>query len=214
MSKQVLIETYTAEQANFVLDTANDGSGKKNWYLEGVCMQAEVKNRNNRTYPLKEIAGAVEQMQQSIRDKQCFGELDHPSDSRIAVNLKTVSHMCEKLYMKGNDAIGRLKIFETDMGMIAIKILEGGGRLGVSTRGTGDVLESGNVSGFNCSCIDLVSLPSAPNAMPASVYESLHIDMQGERVLTLVEAAKQDPIAQKYLQDEITKWVANVLLKR
>lgn len=214
MTKSILIETYTPEVTRFVSESIEDPVTKKRmWYLQGICMQAEVKNRNQRTYPINEIQNAVQTLQTDIANQQCYGELDHPLDSRVSVELKNVSHLFESLQMQGNDAVGRIKILETPMGCIASKILEGGGRLGVSTRGTGEVTEGGGVRGFMCRCIDLVATPSAPNAMPTSIYESLQQDIQSRRVMSLAEAMQEDKSAQRYFELEVKKFVES-LLKR
>ena len=212
MKTAFLLETYAPDQVQFVSESVTDEtSGKQTWYLEGTCMEGEVQNRNKRIYGRQEIARAVESLQETIKNKQCFGELDHPLDSRVSVELKNVSHMFESLTMNGNNAVGRIKILETPMGMIAGKILEGGGRLGVSSRGTGDVMEGGVVRNFNCSCIDLVATPSAPNAMPESIYEALQQDIQGRRVQTLAEALTEDKTAQKYFDAEVKKFLRTLL---
>lgn len=207
MKTNFLIETYDPELTQFIAESFDDETtGGKTWYLEGICMQAELENRNRRRYPLKEIKQAVDSLQESIQNKQCFGELDHPSDSRVTVELKNVSHMFESLEMRGNDAIGRIKILETPMGLIAAKILEGGGRLGVSSRGTGEV-DGGVVRGFNCTCIDLVATPSAPNAMPNSIREALEQNVQTRLVKTLAESLKEDATAQKYFDAEVKRFI-------
>ncbi len=212
MKTSFLIETYTPDQAQTIAESMLDeATGRRSWYLNGICMMGEGENRNKRRYPVQEIAKAVETLQESIANKQCFGELDHPLDSRISVELKNVSHMFEALQMQGNNAVGRIKILDTPMGTIAAKILEGGGRLGVSSRGTGDVMEGGVVKNFNCSCIDLVATPSAPNAMPESIYEGLQQDAQGRHVQTLAEALQHDKTAQKYFDTEVKKFIRSLL---
>jgi hypothetical protein len=212
MNTSFLIETYSPDEAHFVAEAVSDETtGKRMWYLEGICMQGDMENRNKRKYPAQEIAKAVQTLQESIKNKQCFGELDHPLDSRVSVELKNVSHMFEALRMEGANAVGRIKILETPMGTIASKILEGGGRLGVSSRGTGDVMEGGVVKNFSCSCIDLVATPSAPNAMPESIYEALQQDIQGRRVQTLAEALQEDKTAQKYFDAEVKKFLYKLL---
>jgi hypothetical protein len=207
-----LQETYTPDQTQFITEAIVDQTnGKKSWYLEGICMQGAVKNRNGRNYPKQEITNAVQALQESINNKQCYGELDHPLDSRIGVELKQVSHMFEKLVMRDNDAIGRIKILDTPMGQIASAILEGGGQLGVSSRGTGDVNESGNVQNFACSTIDIVATPSAPNAVPMSIKEALEQNKQGNIVQTLAEALQEDKSAQKYFNTEVQKFLRSFL---
>lgn len=212
MKTSFLHEIYTPDQANTVVESfVDEATGRRSWYLEGVCMMGDAENRNKRRYPTQEISRAVESLQESIKNKQCFGELDHPLDSRIAIELKNVSHMFESLRMDGTNAVGRIKILDTPMGSIASKILEGGGRLGVSSRGTGDVMEGGVVKNFQCSCIDLVATPSAPNAMPASIYEALQQDAHGRMVQTLAEALQEDKAAQKYFDKEVTKFLRSLL---
>lgn len=212
MKTSFLIETYSPDQTQTVTESVLDEStGKRSWYLNGICMMGDAENRNKRRYPVQEISKAVESLQESIKNKQCFGELDHPLDSRIAIELKNVSHMFESLTMDGTNAIGRIKILDTPMGTIASKILEGGGRLGVSSRGTGDVMEGGIVKNFQCSCIDLVATPSAQNAMPESIYEALQQDIQGRRVQTLAEALQEDKSAQKYFDIEVKKFIRSLL---
>jgi hypothetical protein len=212
MKTSFLIETYSPDQTQTVTESVLDEStGKRSWYLNGICMMGDAENRNKRRYPVQEISKAVESLQESIKNKQCFGELDHPLDSRIAIELKNVSHMFESLTMDGTNAVGRIKILDTPMGTIASKILEGGGRLGVSSRGTGDVMEGGIVKNFQCSCIDLVATPSAQNAMPESIYEALQQDIQGRRVQTLAEALQEDKSAQKYFDIEVKKFIRSLL---
>lgn len=212
MKTSFLHELYTPEQSQTVTESfVDEATGRRSWYLNGICMMGDAENRNKRRYPVQEISKAVESLQESIKNKQCFGELDHPLDSRIAIELKNVSHMFESLSMQGSNAVGRIKILETPMGSIAAKILEGGGRLGVSSRGTGDVMEGGVVKNFQCSCIDLVATPSAQNAMPESIYEALQQDAQGRRVQTLAEALQEDKAAQKYFDAEVTKFLRSLL---
>jgi hypothetical protein len=212
MKTSFLLETFTPDETQFVSEAVQDETtGKRTWYLEGICMQGEMENRNKRKYPAQEIAKAVQTLQETIKNKQCFGELDHPLDSRISVELKNVSHLFESLQMQGHNAVGRIKILDTPMGTIAQKILEGGGRLGVSSRGTGDVMEGGIVKNFACSCIDLVATPSAPNAMPESIYEALQQDIQGRRVQTLAESLHEDKVAQKYFDQEVKRFLQKLL---
>ena len=212
MKTSFLIETFSPEQAQTLAESfVDESTGKRSWYLQGICMMGDAENRNKRKYPVQEIARAVESLQEAVKNKQCFGELDHPLDSRIAIELKNVSHMFESLSMQGSNAVGRIKILDTPMGSIASKILEGGGRLGVSSRGTGDVMEGGVVKNFQCSCIDLVATPSAQNAMPESIYEALQQTAQGRGVQTLAEALQEDKAAQKYFNAEVQKFIRSLL---
>ncbi len=172
-------------------------------YLKGILMQAELRNGNGRTYPLDEISKAVEDAQKRIREGfSIMGELNHPDT--LSINLDRVSHVITEVAMDGNNAIGKLKLVNTPCGNIAKALIEGGVRLGVSSRGTGNVNESGGVSDFNFVTVDIVSQPSAPNAYPDAVMESLG----NKKIMTLAEAVVHDPKAQRYFKEEINKLIS------
>lgn len=206
---QLLIEELTPGQCNIISEASNDG---KNCFLSGIFMQGGIKNRNGRNYPVSEISKAVVEASKRINEANgIFGELDHPQT--LNINLDRISHVITKLAMEGNNAIGRAKILPTPMGNIAKTLIESGVRLGVSSRGAGTVLESGTVEGFNFVTVDIVATPSAPGAIPNSVYESLQMAKNGNRIMSLAEELKNDPKAQKYLTEEILKFVRNCLVK-
>ena len=207
---QLLSEGITCTEGNIITEAMTDG--KKDVFLSGVFMQAEIENRNKRRYPLSEMTNAVAQMNAQIKEYGgVFGELDHPAD-RLNIALDRISHVITELYMDGNNAIGKAKLLDTPMGLIAKELARSGTRYGVSSRGAGQVNEGGLVSSFKCVTIDLVATPSAQGAMPNTVYEGV-MDYKEGRIMTLAEAAKHDPLAQKYLQDEILKCVRGWLKK-
>lgn len=210
MGPELLIEELTPAQSHLIEEASTDG---KNVWLNGVFMQADIKNRNNRNYPLDEISRAVTEAQQRIKESNgIFGELDHPQT--LNINLDRISHAITDLRMEGANAIGRAKLLPTPMGNIARALVESGVRLGVSSRGAGTVLESGNVNGFNFVTVDIVATPSAPGAMPNSVYESLDMNKSGRRVITLAEQMREDPDAQKYFKREIEKFLRENLFAK
>lgn len=201
---QLLIEELSPAQAGLITESSTDG---KNTWLSGVFMQADIKNRNGRVYPLQEIGAAVTTAQQRIKEHHgIFGELDHPQT--LTINLDRISHVITELSMEGSNAVGKARILDTPMGRIARELVNSGVALGVSSRGAGSVNESGGVTGFNFVTIDIVAQPSAPNAYPATVYESLEAAKNGHNVLQLAEAVRNDPSAQQYLKKEILKWLA------
>ena len=206
MSMQLLCEALQPSEANIITESSNDG---KTLWLQGVFMQGVDKNRNGRIYPQSEILNAVNIGKQKIAEcNGIFGELDHPQS--LQINLDRISHAITELWMSGNNAYGKAKIIEkAPMGQIAKALIESGVRIGVSTRGAGNVNESGEVSGFNFITADLVCTPSAQLAMPASVYESLEIAKNGKQVLSLAESVCQDEAAQKYFKTEIMKFICN-----
>lgn len=210
MKPQILIEELSPEVANLVTETSDDG--KHNW-LNGVFMQAGIKNRNGREYPLNEIAMAVESANEVIaKTNGIFGELDHPQT--LSINLDRISHVITEMRMEGNNAIGRAKLLGTPMGLIAKELVQSGVLLGVSSRGAGTVAESGGVSGFQFVTVDIVAQPSAPGAYPSAVYESLQIAQNGHKILTLAETIQHDPAAQKYLKQEILTWLKTGLFAK
>jgi hypothetical protein len=208
-SQELLIEELSPSQCNIISESSKDG---QSCYLAGIFMQGGIKNRNNRMYPVSEISKAVTEAFKRINEqKGIFGELDHPQT--LNINLERISHVITDLRMEGNNAVGRAKILETPMGKIARTLIESGVRLGVSSRGAGAVLESGMVEGFNFVTVDIVATPSAPGALPNSVFESLGYARNGRKIMTLSEEVCHDEAAQKYLKKEILAFVETLLKK-
>lgn len=202
MQQQILIEELLPTESQVIQESSSDG---KNTWLLGVFMQGEVKNRNGRVYPLSEIQTAVDNAKTKITETNgIFGELDHPQS--LTINLDRISHVITEIAMNGNDAVGRMKILGTPMGQIAKELVGSGVALGVSSRGAGNVNESGDVSGYQFITIDLVATPSA-NAYPKVVFESLQQSVNGKKILSLAESVQHDKDAQKYLKKEILKWL-------
>lgn len=205
----ILIEDMSASAGNII--TEADVSGN-NVTLQGVFMQAEIKNRNGRIYPLSEMTGQVAHAQNIIKEHGgIFGELDHPQG--ITINLDRVSHVIKELYMDGNDVKGRMQLLDTPMGKIGKELARSGVRYGVSSRAAGQVNESGIVSGFSFVTIDIVATPSATGAYPLPVYEHLET-VQGKKVLTLAEALQHDDGAQKYFNKEFKKFFEELLTSK
>jgi hypothetical protein len=203
-NQQLLIETVTAAQGNIITEAKKDG----NIFLSGVFMQAEIENRNGRTYRLDEMVAQVNNMREQINEfGGVFGELDHPDT--ITINMDRISHAIKDIYMDGNDVIGKAQLLNTPMGLIAQELSKSKVRYGVSSRGAGVVNEGGMVSGFNLVTIDLVVMPSAPGAMPNTIVEAI----EDARLMPLAEAVQHDSAAQKYFQSEIRKFVENVIKK-
>lgn len=203
MATILLTEELSPTEARIIQESSTDG---KSMWLNGVCMQSAIKNRNGRNYPLNEIAEAVKNAQQRIKENNgIFGELDHPQS--LQINSDRISHVITEMWMNGNDAYGKAKLINTPMGNIAQELLRSGVKLGVSSRGAGNVNESGDVNGFQFITYDIVITPSAPNAYPGMVYESLEQAKNGNKILTLAEQVRNDPAAQKYFKKEIMKWL-------
>lgn len=205
-----LFEELTPSECNLIEQVEPNG---KNIWLSGIFMQADIKNRNGRNYPISEISMAVEGAKQRINEsKGIMGELDHPQT--LTINLDRVSHVITDLHMEGANAVGKAKLIDTPMGNVAKEIVKAGVALGVSSRGAGTVNESGGVSGFQFVTVDIVAQPSAPNAYPGTVYESLQMAKNGHNIMNLAESVRHDAAAQKYLKAEIMKWLNTGLFKK
>jgi hypothetical protein len=208
-----LKEHLTFDQAKIVTEAVDNGKGGKSLYMEGIFVQGAKQNQNQRIYPVSEITKAVNSVQGKIDEGfTVLGEADHPDD--LQVNLDRVSHMIERMWMQGSDGYGRLKLLPTPMGNICITLLDNGVKLGVSSRGSGEVDNSGNVSGFEIQTVDIVANPSAPDAYPDPLYEQIMNGKRGNILLDVAAAKTQDDAAQKYLQEEVLKFIESLDIRR
>ena len=187
-------------------EEAADGSGK-NLYLKGICIEGGVRNANERVYPVNEIAKAVDTVNEQIKTgHSVLGEVDHPEDLKI--NLDRVSHMIEKMWMDGPAGYGKLKILPTPMGELVKTMLTSGVKLGVSSRGSGNVNDAnGHVSDFEIVTVDVVAQPSAPNAYPTAIYEGLLNHAGGARLLEMFRDPAQSNKAQRYVKGEVMRLI-------
>ena len=207
----VLIEKYTHNQANVKSKIVENEAGEKNMFMEGIFVQGDVKNANQRMYPVNEIAKAVESVQKRIKEGfPVLGECDHPPE--LTVNVDRVSHIIENMWMDGANGFGKLKIVPTPMGNIIRTLIESGATLGVSSRGSGEVDNQGNVNNFEIVTVDIVAQPSAPNAYPKAIYEGLMNMRGGYQTWQLAQDVKHDKAAQKYLSEQIVKFIRELKL--
>ena len=206
-----LRETLTFNQARVELlqEEAPDGSGKK-LYMQGIFIQGDKRNANERVYPIREINRAVNTINEQISSgMSVLGEVDHPDDLKI--NLDRVSHMIEKMWMDDSDGIGKLKILPTPMGQLVKTMLDSGVKLGVSSRGSGNVDDrTGQVSDFEIVTVDVVAQPSAPNAYPTAVYEGLMNMKYGHRALEIAKEVGTDNKVQRYLKEEVKRLIKDL----
>lgn len=164
------------EQVENVQYLIEEVSGKKNYFIEGVFCQAEQKNRNGRVYPYQILDREVSRYNKEyVTQNRALGELGHPDSPSI--NLDRVSHMITKLYPDGNNFIGKAKIMDTPMGNIAKGLLDGGVKLGVSTRGVGSLKPHNGYQlvqdDFKLAVgADIVADPSAPDAFVSGIMEN------------------------------------------
>lgn len=215
MSKQMLREVISPSNANSQIELVEDRdsegkpTGSKSLRMKGIFIQGGVKNANQRVYPVNEITRAVNTINEQIKGGfSVLGEVDHPDDLKI--NLDRVSHMITEIFMDGPNGFGSLKILPTPMGNLVKTMLESGVKLGVSSRGSGNVNEAnGHVSDFEIITVDVVAQPSAPNAYPKAIYEGLHNMKFGYKTLEIAADVK----AQKYLKEEVIRLIKDMKLK-
>jgi len=196
-----LRENLTFDEANIVVESANEG---KDLFMKGIFIEGGVKNANQRVYPVNEIQKAVASINEQIKGGySVLGEVDHPEG--LNINLDRVSHMIEQMWCDGPKGHGKLKILPTPMGCLVRTMLESGVKLGVSSRGSGNVSEdgSGNVSDFEIVTVDVVAQPSAPSAYPSPIYEHLMNTKGGYRAIQMGKEVVNDAKAQKYLKESL-----------
>ena len=205
-----LRENLTFKDANVVYEATENSHGGKDLYMKGICIQGGVENANKRVYPVTEITNAVTTINEQIKEgNSVLGEVDHPDDLKI--NLDRVSHMIESMWMDGPNGYGKLKILETPMGELVKTMIQGGVKLGVSSRGSGNVNESsGQVADFEIVTVDVVAQPSAPNAYPVAIYEGLLNMRGGHKVLDMAREASGDAKVQKYLKEEMIRLIRDL----
>jgi hypothetical protein len=199
-----LSETLDFKSAQVQTESLNEG---KDLYMKGICMQGGVLNANKRVYPVEQISAAVRVLNEQIESgNSVLGEVDHPEG--LGINLDKVSHMIESLWMDGPNGFGKLKILPTPMGQLVKTMLEANVRLGVSTRGTGEVDPvSGKVSNFEMVTVDVVAQPSAPNAYPTAIYEGLLNMKGGNKILEIASEARGNNRVQKYLREGVIQLI-------
>lgn len=203
-----LCETLTFDQAQMVVESANEG---KDLFMKGICIQGGVRNANQRVYPVNEIGRAVKTLNDQVTGGySVLGEVDHPEG--LNINLDRVSHMIQEMWMDGPNGYGKLKILPTPMGQLVKTMLESGVKLGVSSRGSGNVTEdgTGEVSEFEIITVDVVAQPSAPGAYPTAIYEQLMNSRGGYKAYELAKATRHDTKAQKYLKESLINLISRL----
>jgi hypothetical protein len=203
-----LREHLTFDAARMVVESANEG---KDLYMKGIMIQGGVRNANQRVYPVNEIGRAVKTLNDQITNGfSVLGEVDHPEG--LNINLDRVSHMISETWMDDANGYGKLKILPTPMGQLVKTMLESGVKLGVSSRGSGNVSEDGSntVSDFEIITVDVVAQPSAPGAYPTPIYEHLMNTRGGYQAYELAQATKHDDKAQKYLKESLINMISKL----
>jgi|TARA_B110000305_G_scaffold63351_1_gene70386 hypothetical protein len=172
--------------------TESKEDGKKDYFIEGIFMQADIKNRNGRVYPKeimeKEVGRYVKEF---VEKSRAFGELGHPEGPTI--NLDKVSHLIQSLTLEGSNYVGKAKILSTPNGQIVRNLIDDGAKLGVSSRGLGSLEQKGNAQYVKddfqlATAGDIVADPSAPEAFVEGIMEGVEWIMGKNGVLTAIQA--------------------------
>ena len=197
----LLSESLSFDQAKVIVESANEG---KDLFMKGICIQGGVRNANQRVYPVNEIGRAVTTLNEQISNGfSVLGEVDHPEG--LNINIDRVSHMITEMWMDGPNGYGKLKVIPTPMGQLIQTMIQNGVKLGVSSRGSGNVKEdgSGEVSEFEIITVDAVAQPSAPGAYPTPIYEHLLNSRGGYQAMNMARELNGDEKAQKYLKESL-----------
>lgn len=169
-----LISEHVEHDTDYLIEQ-DEKTGKKNYKIKGIFMQADIKNRNGRIYPMEILQKEVKRYNKDyINEKRAFGELGHPDGP--TVNLERASHMITALYPDGKNFIGEAKILSTPMGEIVKNLMDDGAKLGVSSRGMGSLDQRGGVNYVKndfklATAGDIVADPSAPSAFVEGIME-------------------------------------------
>lgn len=202
----LILEHHTFDDAKIELVEDTKPNGEKKLCMKGIFLQADIKNHNRRVYPLKEISNAVDTLNTKIKKNgPVVGECQHPDS--LEINIDRISHSISEMWMDGNNGMGKLTLLPTPLGNIIKTLLENNVKLGVSSRGSGDVDDFGNVKDFEIITVDIVSTPSAPEAYPNTIYEKLMYANNQSEICKLAEAVSYDSSAQKYFKKEIISWM-------
>jgi len=168
-----LISEHVESDTDYLIEEKENG--KKDYKIKGIFMQADIKNRNGRLYPMNILSKEVKRYNKEyIEEKRAFGELGHPDGP--TVNLERASHMITALYPDGKNFIGEAKILSTPMGEIVKSLMDDGAKLGVSSRGMGSLDQKNGANivrsdFYLATAADIVADPSAPNAFVEGIME-------------------------------------------
>lgn len=200
-----LFEYMTYDRGHMSVLEESTAEGKL-MCMKGIFIQGDVRNQNQRIYPTREIARAVNEMTKRINESNGIqGECDHPEE--LSINLDRVSHIITEMWMEGNDGYGKLKIIPTPLGNVIKTLLTHGAKLGVSSRGSGNVGDDGIVSDFEIVTVDIVAQPSAPSAYPRVIYESLFNMKGSSQIIETARYAHIDRSAEKHLAEDMKRFI-------
>jgi hypothetical protein len=199
---KLITEVYDSD-IQFITEAKEDGG--KNYFIEGIFMQGNIKNRNGRIYPMQTLMKEVKRYNKEyVEQNRAYGELGHPQGPTI--NLERVSHMIKELYQDGDNIIGKAKIMDTPMGTIVKNLMNEGARLGVSSRGMGSLKQRGDINEVQpdfmlATAADIVADPSAPDAFVEGIMEGVEWLQVNDRWVPQYIEETQDKIRKASKRD-------------
>jgi hypothetical protein len=182
---KLIRELNTELLTESVLD---ETTGKKNWYISGITLQSDIQNKNKRTYPKKVLSEAIQKhVDEFLVEGRALGELNHPDNGISSINLDRVSHKFTSVTEDGNNYVTKAQVLNTPCGKIVQDLLEGGVKLGISSRGLGNIKQQDEGSLvenlYLVSLGDIVGDPSAPNAFVQGVLEGVEWEMKESGII-------------------------------
>jgi hypothetical protein len=213
MSRQDLFEYAEPKVAALQIKEGEGDAATKSLVLAGIAIQGDIRNRNGRIYPAKEIERAVLDMKAKINEfGPILGESDHPDN--LQISLSRVSHLIKDVWMEGANGLAKFEVLPVGEGEIITSMVRHGAKIGVSSRGSGAVDHDGMVSDFEIVTIDIVANPSAPGAYPKPILESMRRTKTGQEAVKLAEALRHDDSAQKHFLNAIDRFLAELNPKK
>jgi hypothetical protein len=207
---KLMVERVDTESLEILSEAASDGT--KFWRIRGPFLQSEQKNKNGRIYGKSLLEREVNRyVEERVKTNRALGELDHPPTPSLS--LDRVSHIIEDLRMEGNDAIGTAKILNTPMGKIAGALLEGGVKLGVSSRGVGTLKGEFVNEDYSLICVDIVGDPSAMNAYVDGIFENKEYIIDGNEIVEQAVQKLEKATAKhgsKYILDDMKRFLSDI----
>lgn len=191
---------------DLLFESVLDESNNKNWYISGITLQSDIQNKNKRTYPKSVLSEAIKKhVDEFLVDGRALGELNHPDSGISSINLDRVSHKFVSVEEDGNNYITKAQVLNTPCGKIVQNLLEGGVKLGISSRGLGNIRNDEKRGTlvenlYLVSLGDIVGDPSAPNAFVNGVLEGVEWEMN-----------KNGVIEKKVVEESVDKY--NELIK-
>ena len=209
----------TESTTEIITESVLEESGKKNWFISGVTLQSNIKNKNKRIYPKDILSEAIDRhVSEFLNDSRAVGELNHPTENISSINLDRISHKFIEVKEDGNNFITKAQILDTPCGKIAQNLLEGNVKLGISSRGLGKInSKSGDNIVENLYLVslgDIVDNPSAPSAFVNGVLESVEFQLtesgQFSRIEVFNEIDKYRIELEKASKEDINKAVKSI----